>query len=452
MTRSAQYCLVLCAILFFHELMLEQLATANSSVGSILGPLSAQSEKEELEREDRRPERKIKPLSLEFFSQMKKFSEAYDEEDVERAREVLDRMLHRAQRWNGPEMAHIHLRYATVGFELEDMGLTVEHLKQILEYREHIQYVIEEQTIWKLVQIYTNRYEDYQTGFDYVQQWLDLKLDWEESAKDYAYIASIYTRIEDWSKSILWMKQAIAKEEESGLIVEKDWWMVLLEAYSRLAEEARSNNNLTGETEYLQEVAELSEFLENKYGAIYSRPAKNITAFSVDVLDSLAIVGDFIKDKQYEQAAEKLDELWQLASNLSPSEKAEIKYMSAGVAHHQGNIDVVVSSLESVLEYRENILYAREEEVLLRLSKLYFSQKEYQKAHDRLKDWLIICDQPATQDLVYAGKFYVQIRDFGRAKDLLQRAIAQQQEEGNELDSQLSELLKSVNRQLNIDN
>ena len=265
MTRSFQFCLVLCAFLFLGEFVLEQQLATNSTVGSFLGPLSAQSEEEE-EPEDPRPERKVKPLTMDFFPLMKKFSEAYEEEeDIEKAREALDRMLERARRWNEPEMAYIHQRYATVGFELEDMDLAVEHLKQILEYREHIQYVIEEQTLWQLAQIYTSEYEDFDTALDYVQQWLDLRLDWEEGARAYAFIANIHSRKEDWLQSLHWMKQAIAKAEESDLEIGENWWRLLLQSYSSLAEEARENSNLADEEKYLHEALDLTQFLVYEY-------------------------------------------------------------------------------------------------------------------------------------------------------------------------------------------
>lgn len=126
--------------------------------------------------------------------------------------------------------------------------------------------------------------------------------------------------------------------------------------------------------------------------------------------------------------------------------------MVAHVAHMQGSHELLVDSLENVLEFRENISYAREQEILLRLSKLYFSQKKYEKAHKRLKAWLKINDRPLVQDLVYAGRLFAQVRDFSKAKQFLQQAISLQRDAGKEVDTKWSELLEFVESRLNASN
>lgn len=175
-----------------------------------------------------------------------------------------------------------------------------------------------------------------------------------------------------------------------------------------------------------------------------SRPAKNITAFNINTIESLADVQDFLENDEYDLAAKKLEEMWLREADFTASEKAEIKYMFAHIAHLQGKLELLVDSLESVLEFRENISYAREQKILLQLSKLYFSQKKYEKAHERLRAWLMLSDQPLAQDLVYAGKLFAQVRDFTKAEQFLQRAITLQHEAGKEVDTTWSELLQFV--------
>ena len=178
--------------------------------------------------------------------------------------------------------------------------------------------------------------------------------------------------------------------------------------------------------------------------ATASRPTKNITKFNISTIESLADVQDLIESDELDLAAEKLDEMWSREADFSASEKAEVKYMYAHVAHTQGNHELLVESLENVLDFRENISYAREQEILLRLSKLYFSQKKYEKAHERLKAWLKINDQPLALDLVYAGRLFAQVRDFSKAKQFLQQAITIQRDAGKEIDMKWSELLEFV--------
>ena len=187
-----------------------------------------------------------------------------------------------------------------------------------------------------------------------------------------------------------------------------------------------------------------SEMLEQPQ----SRPPKTITSFSTDTIDSMVVVEQHLQDEDYDKAEKKLEEVWQQATELSLSEKAEVKYMSGRVTHIQQNVEATIGFLESVLEYRDNISYAREEEVLLRLSELHLSKKQYGKAHSRLNDWLQIVEQPQAGELAYAGSLFAKTKDFEQAKQFLSDAIEQQREKGVDIDTRWSELLEFVEKQL----
>lgn len=218
-------------------------------------------------------------------------------------------------------------------------------------------------------------------------------------------------------------------------------WSVCLTGYS--------SNELFAEDSRSSEEALKSKIDDD---ASASRPTKNITKFDINTIETLADVKDLIESNELDLAAEKLDELWSREEDFTASEKAEVKYMVAHVAHMQGSHELLVDSLENVLEFRENISYAREQEILLRLSKIYFSEKKYEKAHERLKAWFKISDQPSAQDLVYAGRLFAQVRDFSRAKQFLRQAITLQRDAGKEVDTKWSELLEFVESRLNASN
>lgn len=182
------------------------------------------------------------------------------------------------------------------------------------------------------------------------------------------------------------------------------------------------------------------------------RPVREITAFHVSTIESLATTQDLIENGEYDQAGKKLDELELREADFTPSEKAEVKYVVAHVAQLQGNHELLVESLESILENRENISYAREAETLLRLSKIYFSQKKFEKAHERLTTWFSINEEPMASDLAFAGNLYAQIRDFKKAQRFLQQAIDMQNDAGKEVEPKWSVLLKRVERQANARN
>ncbi|MYC25769.1 MAG: hypothetical protein F4X56_07615 [Gammaproteobacteria bacterium] len=183
-----------------------------------------------------------------------------------------------------------------------------------------------------------------------------------------------------------------------------------------------------------------------------SRPPKNITTFDLDTIDSLGKVEEHIRQEDLDQAEQKLKEMWINEAELTLSEKAEITYLSSRIAFIQQDVESTIGHLESVLEYRDNITYVREEEVLLRLAELYLSEKEHGKAHRRLQEWLEIVEEPKASELAFAGSLFVKIKSYTRAKEYLTRAIEQQKEDGLEVDERWSELLDHVERQLDTEN
>ena len=181
-----------------------------------------------------------------------------------------------------------------------------------------------------------------------------------------------------------------------------------------------------------------------------SRPPKIITSYSLQIMGSFAVVEEYIQDEDYAAAEQMLEVIWNDETELSRSEKAEVKYMSSRIAHIRQDIDATIELLEDVLEYRENISYEREEEILLRLTELHLSKKQNSKAHDRLNEWLDIVEEPRATELAFAGNLFVKIKSYRRAKEFLSRAIEQQREQGAEVDSRWSDLLEYVEKQLRV--
>ena len=263
MKRSFVSCFVICGVFFVAEFAVELAVEPNSTLSQVVGVLSAQSPLDE-EPEDPRPERKLLPITIEFFNQNEKITAAIEEEeDFEKARELLDRSLERSRRWNERELAFFHRRYANLGQILSDYDLMLEHMKKLLEYREFVKYFVEEEALWLVATLYASHYEDYETALDYIQQWLDLKNDWEEGSKRYAYIGGIYTLMDDYTKTVEWITRAIERAGEEETDVEEGWWVQLLQAYTRLSEE--NENNPAERDRYLELALDLAKFLVYNY-------------------------------------------------------------------------------------------------------------------------------------------------------------------------------------------
>lgn len=263
MKRSITTCLIACGALFIVEFGVELAVPHNSSLSSLFGVMSAQSDDED-KPEDPRPERKLPTVSQEWYMQVSKVAEAVEEEDYEKAKELLARHVERTRRWNERELAIFHERFMQLALTLEDHDLALENAKKILEYSESVTYFLEETALWLIARIYgSDQYRDYEKSLEYIQRWLDLKNDWEEGSNNYAFIASIYTNIEDYYKVEEWMTRAIDKAKEEENKVQEHWWVQLWQAYVQLSEELEDSPK--ERDSYLQKALDLSQFLVYEY-------------------------------------------------------------------------------------------------------------------------------------------------------------------------------------------
>ena len=248
----------------FAEFGMELAVQPNSSLSRLVGVMSAQVGGVGEKPEDPRPERKLQNPSQEWFLQLEKITTAIEEEDYDGAKEMLDRQLEPTSRWSDFELSIFHLRYMDIGQIQEDYDLVLEQAKKILEYRESIQYFVEERTLHMISRIYASEnYEDYETSLEYLQRWLDLTNDWDEKASDYAFIANVYNNLEDYYKTEEWWTRAIAKSEEEGIAVPDHWWVQLWQTYTQLSDELMDNP--AERIIYLQKALDLSEFLISKF-------------------------------------------------------------------------------------------------------------------------------------------------------------------------------------------
>ncbi|MCY3883660.1 MAG: hypothetical protein OXG24_01965 [Gammaproteobacteria bacterium] len=198
--------------------------------------------------EDPRPKRTIPTMSAETYEKLAKFNEILmptddegnplpleevGERDLPAAQKILDNLLARYRRLNGNEMAQVHRSYAWLGQEMDDTRLTIEHLTKILDYRESIAYVLEEQTLNNLSKMHFTL-EEYEEALDFAMQYMDLSI--TEGPNDYVYVSQIYIALEDFQNTKIWIKLAISTAEEQMKPVKEYWYQILISSVSVLEE------------------------------------------------------------------------------------------------------------------------------------------------------------------------------------------------------------------------
>ncbi|MXX94174.1 MAG: hypothetical protein F4Y65_00555 [Gammaproteobacteria bacterium] len=154
----------------------------------VLNPASmlmAQSSRDE----DPRPERDVQPMSLETYEKLSRVAELMDEGELDKAKELLDRMISRPRGLNGNEIANIYRNLVWWANETSREDLAVEYLMQALEHREEIPYHVEEGLLYQIAQ-YAFQRGDYEETLEYLMQWMDLALN--HSSKHVFFFANVH--------------------------------------------------------------------------------------------------------------------------------------------------------------------------------------------------------------------------------------------------------------------
>ncbi len=216
--------------------------------------------------EDPRPKRNVPTMTSETYDRLAKFveimaptddegnplpPEEVGERDFPAAQKILDNLLARHRRLNGNEMAQVHRNYAWLAQEMDDIDLAIEHLLKILDYRENINYVLEEMVLSNVSKLYFTQ-EKYEEALDYGLKHLDLAI--SEGPNDYVYISQIYIAMEDYENTKIWIKLAISTAEEQMKPVKEYWYEILLASVSVL--------------EQWDEVLEVGKICVVKYGKL----------------------------------------------------------------------------------------------------------------------------------------------------------------------------------------
>ncbi|MXW54228.1 MAG: hypothetical protein F4X44_02290 [Gammaproteobacteria bacterium] len=238
--------------------------------------------------EDPRPKRNVPTMSSETYDRLAKFYEIMSptddegnvipleevgERDLPAAQKILDNLLARHRRLNGNEMAQVHRNYAWLAQEMDDIDLAIEHLLKLLDYRENINYVLEEMALSNVSKLYFTQ-ENYEQALDYALQHLDLKIN--EGPNDYVYVAQIYIAMEDYENTKIWIKLAITTAEEQMKPIKEYWYEILLasvsvlEQWDEVLDVAKTCIVRYGKLKYWLSMAQSYMQLDDEENALYT--------------------------------------------------------------------------------------------------------------------------------------------------------------------------------------
>ena len=184
----------------------------------------------EKKRRGDKDRREYPNLRSTVFDKLAAIEKAMNEEnDKEKALKIVNDMLRRGKRdLNGHELAQVHKMAGWVWWEMGDIQKTIEHYHAVIVDREVIPEAIEQSTLYNLAQLYFQE-EDFDKTIELVNEWLSLIE--SPTARAYYFLAVVYSRMEEWDRTEMYVNSAIEMEQETGKKIPKSWWDLLLLAY-----------------------------------------------------------------------------------------------------------------------------------------------------------------------------------------------------------------------------
>ncbi|MCY4144071.1 MAG: hypothetical protein OXG08_10355 [Gammaproteobacteria bacterium] len=198
------------------------LLTGSNSANAHLQFLTAQDTVVEFVRE----ERVVPAVTQDWMDEMSRFTRimepevdegeennarvADDARDFSKAQEILDDLL--SANWlNDNERAQVHQSYAWLAQDQEQPRLAIKHLTEALEYRESMNFRMEERLLYGLSRLHFS-VEDYGNALKYAQQ----SMDRAQTVNDiyYPYMARIYLNLGELENAKEWIEKAIDKKNE----------------------------------------------------------------------------------------------------------------------------------------------------------------------------------------------------------------------------------------------
>jgi len=174
----------------------------------------------------------IPTMSTQIYDRLNEAQICMDEEDLECANEILDRVA-QIRTLNNYEMAQVWNFRAFVFFEQDDVDGAISAYEEILKLPfEDMPDGMIQSSMRNLAMLYVQT-EDYQKGLDTLQQWMDLPFT-EPTPDDYYMLGSIHYSMEQYAEGVAPLLEAIRLSNEAGEIGDEQYYQLLYVFYFQL--------------------------------------------------------------------------------------------------------------------------------------------------------------------------------------------------------------------------
>lgn len=195
----------------------------------------------------------------------------------------------------------------------------------------------------------------------------------------------------------------------------------------------------TGQVAYAQD--------DEKRDPTEGRQTKKTPAMREKVYKRLAAAQEAMEAKDMATAQKELQAL-RNEKDLKPYEAAQMWNFYAYLYVEQDNYPQAIKAYEQVLA-QPDLPEAMERSTKYGLAQLYISQEQYKEGAAMLEEWLKDATKPPANAYMMLAQAYYQMKDFKTALPRAQRAVAIEQEAGNQVREQWWLVMRSLYYELN---
>ncbi|WP_308911396.1 tetratricopeptide repeat protein [Pseudokordiimonas caeni] len=157
--------------------------------------------------------------------------------------------------------------------------------------------------------------------------------------------------------------------------------------------------------------------------------SRKVPALSLDVHKQIQKAQEAIDAKNYTEAEAILREVL-AREKINDYERAVAWQINAMLAFEKDDTKGTIRAYEQILKYAESIPEALELQIMFGLAQLYFSEENYQKALQYVKQWEPRAEVVGATQILFIGQLHYALSDYKKCVEYVNRAITDAQNSG----------------------